>query len=226
MATNTFQYTPINPYLLLLRLWEEDLDYSPLIPCLEALGNAIRRCSQVISCAGRNRSEDYVEAVTDQQTEVIETLLGTTFVLCQTYIACTVSSAERLECFFQQKEKRTLNALENTEKTTKLRHGARAIDGTGYTDIQAIHAFANYFKHRDSWTIDWNDLPKGNQTKTRDIVCALGADPTSSGNLRAAAEVLGNCDYGSVLVFANRLESWSKELKNRYKAQLETENVI
>ena len=82
MATNTFQYTPINPYLL--------------IPCLEALGNAIRRCSQVISCAGRNRSEDYVEAVTDQQTEVIETLLGTTFVLCQTYIACTVSSAERL----------------------------------------------------------------------------------------------------------------------------------
>lgn len=224
MTTSRFQYKPINPYHVFLRLLELEAVFSTLTRSLEPIGEAIQEGSDIIDRAVESGSEDYPEIVTDEEVEIIENLLGTAFVICQTHITCVVSRAKKLHTFFQVREGRVLGALDNS-KSAILKRGADVIPGSAYSSIEVIDAFANYFKHRDEWPSDWAQL-RGLQSRTRDVITAFNAASGSTGNLRAGAEALGNTEYHSVLLFADKLEVWRTNLKNAYGEQLKVEGVI
>ena len=225
MAASAFRYTPINPYRLLLRAWDPEIDSFTLIPCLAPLGTAIHKCTLVIERAASSASDDYADAVADEETEKIEALLGAAFILCQIHITSVVSRVITVRCFFNNREKRALPGPDASDKRSILIQGAQPIHDSGYTDVQAIDAFANYFKHRDEWAPTWQGLTNI-QEKTREIVYALGARPGSSGNLRTGAQVLGNSEYHTLIIFADRLALWNNELRITYEAKLNEEHVL
>lgn len=223
MTPNKFQYKHRSPYHLFLRLLEPEPVFSTLIGSLAPLGKAIRECDQNIDLM-ESEGDDGLEDIITQEAEITETLIGTTFVVCQAHIACVVSRAMELHTFFQKREKRDLKAIDNSKQGI-LKQGAQLLDGSRYTDIQAMDAFANYFKHRDEWPNNWAKIAKKHR-RTRNVISAFGAISGSHGNLRMGAEVLGYVGGSSVMVFADRLESWRKKLKNDYEAQLKLEGVI
>ena len=159
MTTNKFQYKHRSPYHLFLRLLEPEPVFSTLLRILEPLGNAIRECDHNIDLMASGGNEDLAEDIITQETEIIETLFGTAFVVCQAHIACVVSRAMELHTFFQKREKRNLKAIDSFKKgllkKSIMKQGAQLLGGSEYTDIQAMDAFANYFKHRDEWPNNW-----------------------------------------------------------------------
>ena len=188
------------------------------------IGNAIKESVNFIGRSANSGNEGYSVAVVDAEAEIIESLLGVAFLVCQTNITGVVSTVINLQEFFRKNERRTPPGLDKG-KSDILAQGAEFIRGSKYTDVQAINAFANYFKHRDEWLPDWTKLSK-QQADTRDVISAFGAKPGFSGNLRAGAEALGNTEYSSVMLFANKLEKWRMNLKNAYQEQLKAEGVI
>jgi hypothetical protein len=225
MTIGKFVYTPTNPYTLRFRLWSPDDTIPRLARVLGPIGEAIRESKQYCDKAADEGDGEWAQIVVDEETEVIEDLLGTAFVICQTYITIAVSNIMKLHGLFQKLEKRALSGLEHS-KSGIMGLGAAPIGTTGYTDIQVIDAFANYFKHREEWHTDWTKLKTALQRKTRDIIVAAGASGRSTGNLRIGAETLGNVQYHQVTAFADRIDSWYRALKNACEARLKGENVL
>ena len=199
-----FRCTPKSPYQIFLRLLESESVFSALTRILQPISKAIQECSEIIDQVTDCGSEDYLEAVTDEEIELIESLLGTAFVICQTQVTCVVSRIKKLHSFFETQEGRALGGLDNS-KAEILNRGATVISGTGYSDVQVIDAFANYFKHRDEWPSDWA-VVSGRQAHTVSIISAFGAASGTNGNLRTGASALGNKGYHSVSVFAEKLD--------------------
>jgi len=225
MSAGKFIYTAPNPYLLLFRLWTSENVIPKLTRVLSPIGYAIRKSKQYLDTVAMKANQDWLEIVTDEETEIIENLLGTAFVVCQTHITLVVSSVKRLHKVFQKSEGRPLSGLEES-KDKIMRLGATPMGTSAYTDIQVIDAFANYFKHLEEWPHDWTKLKRGLQQKTGDIIVSAGARSGSTGNLRTGAEVLGNSEYHQVEIFADRINSWHRKVREEYEAQLKTEKVI
>jgi hypothetical protein len=219
-----FQYTPRSPYQVFLRLLEPEAVFFALARSLDPIGKAIQECTDIIDLAVDSGNVDYSEAVTDEEGEIIESLLGTAFVICQTHITCVVSRIKELHSFFQARETHALDSL-NVSKGEILKQGADILAGTTYSSVQAIDAFANYFKHREEWPSDWTQLC-GHQVHTRDVISAFGVASGSHNNLRTGAEALGNTEYRSVSLFADKLEVWRTNLRKAYEEQLKAEDVI
>lgn len=224
MTAHTFQYTARSPYRLFLRLLEPEVVFSTLTRSLTIVGQAIAQCDQVIDGARSSGDVDYIEIVTDEEVELIESLLGTAFVICQTNITCVVSRIYGLHSFFQKKEGRSLGALGNSRKAL-MKQCSDRLPESPYSYVEIIDAFANYFKHHDEWPRDWTYL-SGHQVNTRDIISACGAVSGSTENLRLGAKALGNSQYDAVLLFAEKLEVWRAHLSRTYDDELRREGVI
>lgn len=78
---------------------------------------------------------------------------------------------------------------------------------TGYTEIQVIDAFANFFKHNEEWEWDWSKL-KDRSRKTAEIITAVGASQGSTGNFRKGAAAIGNVDLTRVTILVGIIASW------------------
>jgi hypothetical protein len=219
-----FQYTLRSPYLLFLRRLQPEMVFSSLDRSLTVIGDAIRQSARVIDGAQGSGNADYIEFVTDEEVELIESLLGTAFVICQTNITSVVSRIKDLHSFFRKREGRPLGAL-RFSKEAILKQGSDGLPGSAYSIVEAIDAFANYFKHREEWPSNWT-LLSSHQAHTRDIISACGASPGSTGNLRAGAEALGNSEFDAVLLLAEQLEVWRAHLVTAHEEELKREGVI
>lgn len=225
MTKAKFSYTPINPYNLLFRLWKPEFTVPNLVRVLEPIGEAIRGSSEYINNETKDGDQDWLEVVAEEETEFTENMLGTAFVVCQTHITLVVSNVKRLYDLFQKREGRTLSGLNDT-KAGIISLGAKSIGSTGYTDIQIIDAFANYFKHREEWDHDWIKLKTDQQKKVRDVIVAVGAKPYGHDNIRLGAKVLGNTDYHRVTVFVDAIDSWHRKIMEACKLRLQAEKVL
>lgn len=191
-----------------------------LLRIFDTLNQGVAACQKAFEAAQAHDDEDYTQSVADEESEVLEALIGTAFVIAQTEIESTVKMVDRLH-------KRAGSDGHTLKSTTTKRHEILRIEspivaGTNYTRAEVINAFANYFKHRDAWGKRWGDLTKDDKEKfTVDVIAAAGAQEYSSGNLRTAILVLG-IQSDELEWLYNEMCSWKENIANRYRDELTT----
>jgi hypothetical protein len=187
---------------------------------VDQLGSAIRRSiKRLEALEANNRSEDGWD-VTDLECDRIEAMLGMSFIACQVDITSVVS---RCQQFHRSGE------LGKAPKRIDLMKSCNEVVGkTGYTQVTAIDAFANYFKHVDEWPRDWTKI--GTKTaayNTSRTVMALGATPGCSGNMRTGFKaILRHNDYEMVMKLREIVSTWAEKLKNEYRRKLKKQGLI
>jgi len=214
----------IDYYIFFLKFFELDLYDRSFERILSAIGNAIGDCEENIRKANSTGDEYYTWAVTDDEVDVVENLLGTAYVFCQTYITKTVSDVKALHCHHNKSNPSSMLKTTADSKESIVCFGSDRIP-PGYTKVQVIDAFANYFKHGDEWGPDWSKLPKQSE-KTAEVMSAAGAASGSTGNLRQGSRVLGNKDFKNTILFHDIIKSWRTELYVSYKAELQNLGLI
>lgn len=218
-------WTHANPYAVYLGWVRITTDERWLTRCLTPIGDAIKEAGREINSLKPDDHEGYIDAVVDEECEVIEQLLGTSFVVCQTYITGVVSRVIGLHQLHTRQD--SSNPLTTTDgsKTAIMKFGAKRVGKTPYTAPEIINAFANFFKHREEWRGAWEKLT-GNQRYTAQTISKAGAKRGSSGNLRTGAEVLGNRNYSDTLKFAKIVSDWAKKLESGYVSELMARGLI
>jgi len=223
---------PVNPYQMELSWLSLTGDVSTLQRVLETLGDAIKESEKRLIKAQRTGSADWAEVVLDEECAITEDLIGAAFVVCQTYIT---GVAARVIGLHRHHDRETPgNPLQTTSDSKYqgtptrpgiFRFGSRTIGRSGRTAVEAIDAFANYFKHHDEWVGSWTKL-KGPGTKTAQTIMSLGASRGSTGNLRTGAERLGNKDYADFDIFVTDLTRWTNRLLDGYAKELHKRGLI
>jgi hypothetical protein len=164
---------------------------------LAALGTGIRKAVKRIENAGDQ------DAVADYETEIIENMLGVSYVVCQVQLTAVVQA--------------TLKVPGHSLKARGVRgRGPRFNDD--YSKIEVLWALANYFKHRDEWTRKTWTHPSGPAKSTVPIIKAAGLEYGSTGNLRTGAEALGNGSYTNVAVFEQIIRCWSADVRKHFSS--------
>ena len=182
---------------------------------LDEIGNAIRKSANKMESIDELPTE-LIDQIIDDETEIIEYLLGTAFVLCQAYITDVVSTAISFH-EFANSENISLETTTN-QKQDILRFGH---EGDSFSPAEVIDGFANYFKHRDEWGFNWQKLPRKDKEKTVKIIQSAGAESGCTGNLRQGSIALGNPDFVETGIFLDKLEQWHLDLIDAYRTEFE-----
>ena len=190
---------------------------------LTPLGEAVAQCAETIDQATAFGDDRHLDAVIDDETAIVENLLGTAFVVCQSYITFVWSRVKSLHRSCHEADI-TLTTTDNT-KAGIMRLGSQLVPQTQYTEVQVIDAFANYFKHHEEWNGRWEQLPNP-AARTVPILAATGATQFSTGNFRTAAKKLGNESYSNVRAFSNILRSWGQEVRKQYDLELGSKGLL
>jgi len=182
---------------------------------LDEIGSAIRKSDSKLGNV-QDLPPELIDQIIDDETEVVEYLLGTAFILSQAYITDVVSTVMSLHKFAKSKNiklKTTTN-----KKQDILRFG---YESDGFSPAEMIDGFANYFKHRDEWVADWQKLPNNGTQKTVKIIQSAGAESGCTGNLRQGSISLGNPDFVKTGIFLDKLEQWHLDLIDAYGTEFE-----
>ena len=182
---------------------------------LDEIGNAIRKSANKMESIDEFPIE-LIDQIIDDETEVIEYLLGTAFVLCQAYITDVVSTVMSLHKFADSKDI-SLKTTTNKKKDI-LKFG---YEGNSFSPVAVIDGFANYFKHRDEWGFNWQKLSKDSQKITVKIIQSAGAESGGTGNLRQGSIALGNPHFAETGIFLDKLEDWYLDLTDAYRTEFE-----
>ena len=166
-----------------------------------------------------HENEDYAEHVIDEECDLIEDLLGSSFVLCQTYITCVRYRVQRLRKAIARHDPGLVSRVPLTKKGI-LRAGSTAVRGCGHSKVQVIDSFANYFKHRVEWPPYWNRIEGDQAKRTVAVIRKVGAEEGCSGNMRRAARALGNEGYCDLGVFQQALDTWRSNLIEQLRNEL------
>ena len=207
-----FAYLRLNLTLDRNRVYSKRFVYERV---LDEIGNAIRKSANKVESIDELPTE-LIDQIIDDETEIVEYLICTAFVLCQAYITGVVSTAISLHKFANSKN--ILLKTTTNQKQDILRFGH---EGDGFSPAEVIDEFANYFKHRDEWGFNWQKLPKTGQKKTVEIIQSAGAESGCTGNLRQGSIALGNPDFFETGIFLDKLEQWHLDLIDAYRTEFE-----
>jgi hypothetical protein len=175
-----------------------------LLEVLPPIGKAIQEeVASIGICAATSLEQDENPLV-DMACETIEDFLGLSFVTCQVFITSVVSAHVKIAKLEKDKFLISKEGL-LTQCSAKLKNA-------DCTQIAAIDALANYFKHDDAWSSkEWPSDKKSK--KTAQIIKALGGHPNSARNLRRGFEaVVGDNQYSRVERLAQCVETWAEKL--------------
>lgn len=189
--------------------------------CLMPISRSIEQSAKRIESAEDSGIQDYLDAVIDDETFLIENLLGIAFVICQHYITFIISNVKRMH----DMASRSSTSLTTTSENKKdiLRFGEH-IDGSEFTKVQLIDALANYFKHQDEWKGAWEKL-KGKQKDTASILQSAGVKQFSTGQFRDGARTLGNETYSNFAPVLSVLKDWGDNVMADYLAELKDKGL-
>lgn len=237
-----------NVFRLILRDPTDDWHFGLMERVLEPIAKGIKACIATIDKADASGNEEYAQVVADDEVEVIEGLLGAVFVVCQTEIERVTRAVELLH-----KHAGNVPAPKGpvklkstgTDKGSIMAAGSAKVGKSTITEVQALNAVANYFKHRLAWSPDWAKTlaaampaptakgkkpkvnPKDKQTAaTIRALQAIGLKQGSNGNLRSAAEVLGNAGYTDVDKIVDTLKSWRTNVFKAYETELSKAGLL
>jgi hypothetical protein len=165
--------------------------------------------------------EAWKETVIEESGILVEGLIGVGFVVVQTYITAIRADIRRLGQSYERER-----GSQPTFAVGDLLEAGPKFADTQYTRIDLINAVANYWKHHEEWSADWDKLT-GLQKRTAVRMQALGGSPGSGGNLRTAAMTLGMLstfsDFGPVRTEARR---WAGELYGAAESEIKAPNGL
>jgi hypothetical protein len=214
-------------YGVYLKFLQSSLVFPNIERVLQPIGEGIERGildTSTYDWAGFN--EYQANVIMEEETDVVENLLGTAFVVCQTFISTVFSRICVLQSYYKKEHDGNNLSTTSVNKNDIMLFGSLKVMNTDFSEVQVIDAFANYFKHRDGWIGDWNKLSKRKGGITAQVISAVGASRGATGNLRTGAKVLGNETYSNVIVFANILNKWRQVLHNSYQEELELKQLL
>jgi hypothetical protein len=209
----------INMHLLLLE-WASGPDLERL---LIPIGNAIRECEDFMRHLLASGDADQFEAFADDEFTVIEDLLGCAFVICQTSVTSLVSSVKVLNDFEKKHHGITLSTTD-ASKRGLLQNRSRRMEGSTYTEMETIDAFANYFKHREEWS-HWDQL-EGQRRVTAEILRAAGADEHGRWHFIAGARALGISNLHELGALWMIVQKWRASVQEQYREELQRYGLV
>jgi hypothetical protein len=181
---------------------------------LIALGAGIRKVAKRIE---RAREDD--DAFIDDATQIIENMLGTTYVVCQNEITAVVQAALRVDDAAKASIFLGSNAAERKSSVRAL--GAKF--DVRFSNVEVLWHLGNYFKHREEWDpVTWD----GANSFTLNTIRAAGLEPGCSGNLRQGAEALGNTEYSDMDVFQQTIRTWGDDVRKHIFARLPASRTV
>jgi hypothetical protein len=215
-------YAKVNVYVLNLEVLRRSLDLEQVFSPLSV---GMRKSQEFAQKVAKEASSDpdYVDAVWDQESYIEESLLGGAFVVCQASIKLVVSEIGKLHARYKRDSNKDLTTTDGTKRNI-MRLGSRVVRRTGYSQIEIMNAFANYFKHRAEWS-SWTRAT-GLAKPTIAIVAAVGGKEGMSRNLLQGAKALGNRSGDDLHVFAKILDNWRSEAIRKYESELKSKNLI
>jgi hypothetical protein len=217
--------TSLNIYGEFIDLIRTHTGSTPLERVLQTLGVAVDACSGAITRAEISGDAAYIDAVVDDECDVIENLLGAAFVACQADISAIISHVNRMH-------KRALSEGHHLASSNCNKAGILALDNQlvatwTYSYVQVIDAVANYFKHRDEWRGPWAQFPPvSRQGKTVAIITVVGAKQGSTGNMRTSVTALGISNYSNLTILYEHIASWADNVATAYESELRSFNLI
>lgn len=208
-----FKYKPRQPMQVLLRLLDYEIKNDVHAEVLEVLGRGIKAASTRIDRAAKSAPDEYEDAVTDTEVEVIEGLLGTAYVVCQTRITAIAQAALRCRTWL------VADGLAFTafgDRDHEVRGIGPRFDAQS-SKVELLWALANYFKHRDEWSpASWTN-PQGPERHTVPVILSAGLESSSNGNLRSGAEALGSQDYAGISVLQMVVREWADQVREEIR---------
>lgn len=140
---------------------------------LKAMRDGLNDSESYVQDVMNSSNDDYINDVVDDETAVIEDLIGVAFVISQTVISNLVSSIFHLHKFHKMKgNNKDLKTTDGT-KNGIMKAYSSIISGSQVSEVQVINAFANYYKHKSEWPVDWNKL-KNNSKETGKVISSVG----------------------------------------------------
>jgi hypothetical protein len=192
----------------------------------------IKRASDEIRHAEQMESEEYADHVAETNRELIEELLGVALVSAQVFLTSVRNRFIALAPAYREDFKDEL-ALDGkpVSKDMVFTCGEKLSSKVAFTDIEAINALANYWKHHDEWpkgwkedgewcVAVWSDQASKLQKKTIEVVTVLGMAPARVWNLQKAVEALGVEEYHELAPVREKLAAWADSLLNKAAAQI------
>lgn len=191
--------------------------------------------SHRIQDASRSADESFHEAVTDNECDRVEQLLGLAFVAAQTFITTVRSSIARLSQICKNDLGSPLSFVTSLKAHELLKLAEPMRNYPKYTEIEVINAVANYWKHQEEWPIRielkdeyreqvWDQTQMRPPEKlTVQIVASIGMAPSSTGNLRTAYEAFDLASsYEDLSPIRDKLRTWAHTLQGRVKSEVST----
>ena len=197
---------------------------------LIALSAGIRKSAQRI-----DRSPKDDDAFIADETQVIENMLGTAYVVCQNEITAVVQAVLRIDdtakaSIFQGNKSRRESSVRALGPQSR-----RKLSGKTLSKVEILWQLGNYFKHHDEWSyrrvafgkrmgLAWKADNKNKHTVQ--VIKAVGLKALNSGNLRQGAEALGNTKYSDMDVFQEAIRSWGVDVREHIHARLPASRTL
>jgi hypothetical protein len=178
--------------------WQEiDWRFSSTKRVFQALSDGLKNVEHALDEA----QESYQM---DDALEHAESLLGIAFVMAQTYIAGTVSDANRLP-----------RAGGRLTKEQLLKNYGERLAGSALAKMELCDATANYFKHHDEWG---SSSTTARNQKTVSILRAAGIQENDEFPCRKTADLLWSNNNGSDLEpLISLISNWREAVIAAYK---------
>lgn len=203
---------------------------------LERLHAAVEReivlASPRIKQAARSGDQWYLDAVTDDECDRIEELLGLAFVAAQTFITRVRCRIASLSDGCKHELGRPLSFVGDSKAYGVLKIGDAMPGKSAYTEIETINAVANYWKHQEDWPTRleerddylasvWDTAQmRSNEKRTVEIVASIGMSPSSTGNLRMAAQTLDITSYENLSPVREKLRRWADAICEKARFEI------
>jgi hypothetical protein len=200
---------------------DHDVKDDRFIRIVDDIASLIASSEAACARAMQGGNDDYADAVITTETDYLEDLIGTLFLMLQTKIRRVGEAAVEVS-----------KALENMSgPAAQIWADPRAVraeggdyKGTGHSLVELVWAIGNYFKHRDEWSPEvWNPpTPVPNRLKqsiaTRMMVQHVKIVESSTGNMRMALEFLGVDPYSQCAKLAQDVQTWADAVRGKAAA--------
>jgi hypothetical protein len=191
---------------------------------LNALSAGIRKSVERID---RVPPDD--DASISDETQIIENMLGTAYVVCQNEITAVVQAALRVDDAAKASIFPGIKSKRESDVRTLGPQSRRKLAGNTLSKIELLWQLGNYFKHHDEWSyrrvasrksigLAWKVDNKNKYTVQ--AIKAVGLKAHDSGNLRQGAKALGNTKYSDMDVFQEAIRSWVADVRKHILARL------
>lgn len=198
---------------------EEDWESLQLERLLEPIGQELTEAYDYVEALEppEDAEEQWAfESHIEQKCDEVEGLLSVAFVIAQSHITQVASRAIRVLEAAQYAGVSLQQVPQSKEGFLKT--CSASVKDTGYTEVQVINAFANFFKHHEEWVGAWEKLENKQALNTAKVIMAVGAKQGSSAPFRTGAEAVGNGTYKNVGAFVGIIREWRKQLASKLEA--------